>query len=100
MKRVRRTFYGQEIKFDDLSHQNLSNMLWFNEILYPNYKDKDKTFENLLTERFGGIRLAYKPLISFPQEIQMLENKGMLRGEGLNKDVIKDGKWIGRLEYS
>jgi hypothetical protein len=91
------TFYGQQIGIDKLSHQHLSNA-----IHYYNYVLNCKVSPLITIEienRFGGIILPYKPMISFVEEIKALMLKGYTDGQ-LNSDIIVDGKWVGKIEYN
>lgn len=98
MKRM--TFYGRAIDYSDLSHQHLSNIMWFNEILlsrWCNSEDPYAIYE--LNNRFGGIRLPYKPMHSFVAEVDSLLRRGYITNT-TESDVIVDGKWVGKLSYT
>lgn len=98
MKLARKTYEGKVINHEEIPHQHLSNILWFNEIFYPvECKEMNKEYEELLQLKFDGVRLSYKPRADFQSEIYALEKSGMLVGEGINKNVVKDGKIIGIL---
>ena len=90
------TFYGKTIKISELSHQHLSNILYYFDLvldigdLYPIRKE--------LNNRFGGIQLPYQPMISFVQEIKELVRKGYTTGEP-NSDIIVNINWIGSIKY-
>lgn len=90
------TAYGQTIKFENLSHSHLSNIIYYFDLvldmgeLYPIRKE--------LNRRFGGVLLPYYPLISFKSEIDELVKKGYTTGYP-NAEIIVNGKWIGKIKY-
>lgn len=106
---IRTTFYGKKINYKDLTHQHISNIIWFNKINHGRYSILSET-ESLkfsrheykeIDERFGGIVLPYKPLISFKDEIDVLEDNGYLKPiDNHNSNIIIDGKWIGEVLYT
>ena len=93
------TFYGQSIPIEQMSHSHLSNILWYFELIkiFPLPE-----IQKEIIKRFGGIRLPYKPLISFSEEIDFLENKGYLVPEEgtQNQDIIVNNRWIGQVKYN
>lgn len=93
MKRM--TFYGRMYEYSEMSHQHLSNVLWFGE-LFGWYSDEHAQAE--INERFGGIKLPYSPMISFKQEIDLLVQHNYVTNT-IDSDIIVNGKWIGRLSY-
>ena len=92
-----KTFYGGEIALRELSHQHISNILWFFKLLYDTEPHEDIRGE--LNNRFGGIQLPYHPLVSFPAEIKALCLKGYTTGE-LNADIHVNGVWVGKIKYN
>ena len=52
-----------------------------------------------LFTRFGGIVLPYHPMVSFTQEINMLEKAGYITNRH-DSDIIFQGKWIGKILYN
>lgn len=91
------TFYGDRIPLSKISHQHLSNILWYYELVVDGIKVTPH-IQAELENRFGGIRLPYSPLLSFPEEIKALVEKGYTTGEP-NADVIVNGKWVGKINY-
>jgi hypothetical protein len=91
------TFYGGRIPLSKISHQHLSNILWYYELVVDSIKVTPH-IQVELEKRFGGIRLPYNPLLSFPEEIKALVEKGYTTGE-LNADIIVNGKWVGKINY-
>lgn len=108
-EKVRVTFYGKEIKYKDLTHQHLSNIIWFNRINNGRFtlstieeSMRDSIDEHKeIDERFGSIILPYKPLISFPAEIDALKDNGYLQPiDEHNSDIFIEGRWIGKVIYN
>ncbi len=91
------TFYGKSIKISELSHQHLSNILYYFELVLE--MKVTLLIEAELYQRFGGIKLPYHPLISFDYEIKELVKKGYTTGEP-NADVVVNGKWVGKILYN
>lgn len=90
------TFQGKTVNLDVVDHQHLSNLYWYSRIFFGNVPENVLQF---LSERFNGQVLEYRPHVDFKQELQGLEEKGMLTWrdrlsggkEGLimmNKEVI------------
>jgi hypothetical protein len=91
------TWHGQTMKVENLSHQHLSNIMhYFNLVLEMGCVEP---IAKEINRRFGGIRLPYHPMISFKYEIAELVKKGYTSGEP-NADIIVDSKWIGQIKYS
>jgi hypothetical protein len=95
MKRL--TFYGRVIDYSELSHQHLSNILWFNELI--GWGENDSYAEGELIRRFGSIRLPYSPLRSFVMEVDALFNRGYITNKH-ESDIIVKGQWVGKLAYN
>jgi hypothetical protein len=93
---VWRTFYNHDIFISELSHQHLSNILWYYELI--NVGPVSPLIQTEIDNRFGGIRLPYYPLHSFRYEVNFLYNRGYI-SDRHDSDIIVNGKWIGRLEY-
>lgn len=90
------TFYNLTIDICELSHQHLSNIIYYHELVLNIRVNPNIVLE--IEKRFGGIILSYKPLISFSEEIKQLQLKGYTSGQP-NSDIIVDGKWVGKIEY-
>jgi|ERR1044072_2543298 hypothetical protein len=95
--KVWETFYGAKIAINELSHQHLSNILWYWQLIVK--ETAPRGIQDELEIRFGGIRLPYRPLISFTSEINVLFVYGYI-SDKLNSDIIVDGKWVGQLVYN
>lgn len=78
-ERVWTTYNGNKIPFGELSHQHLSNILWYFEILF-NYRHNVLWEE--LNNRFGGERLLWRPL-PISGEISWLRRNGHIHGNGI-----------------
>lgn len=96
-ERVWETAYRQVIKLENMSHQHLSNITYYNRLVVGVEIPSMITEE--LNNRFGGIILPYQPLINFKFEMDALVNKGYTSGEP-DADIIVDGKWIGKVKYT
>ena len=90
------TFYGTSIPSHKLSHQHLSNIHWYHEIVLE--REVPIMAKAELALRFGGIRLPYRPLHSFPYEIDFLFANGFITDK-LESNVVVYGKWVGELSY-
>ena len=70
-----KTFDGKVLKYDELDHQHLSNIYWYNMICLNN---KPLNIVNIINNRFYGEILPYKPMLKFKDEIAFLESRGYL----------------------
>jgi hypothetical protein len=101
-----KTFDGRTIDFSEMSHQHLSNCVWFNRIqinfaaynynkgkisddttddaLFVMYLEQQrvKPYIKVIDERFDGEILPYRPLTSFPQEIEMVKKLCDVKEDG------------------
>ncbi len=91
------TWYGLQLSLSEVSHQHLSNILWYYEIVMDTFPPLEAKIE--LNARFGDIRLPYRPMSSFIQEIDYLFHHGYITNK-ISSDVVVAGRWVGRLEYS
>ena len=94
---VWQTHYGTQINITALSHQHLSNILWYWQLIVK--ESAPMEIQDELEIRFGGIKLPYRPLISFTSEINVLFAYGYITNK-LNSDIIVDGKWVGQVAYN
>jgi hypothetical protein len=100
---------GKRTKVSELTHQHLSNIIWWNEIFHDaTYNIKSGFFkiqEMLLLEleqRFNNERLNWKPL-PVPDEIKYLRDMGLIMNNGDiigNKNTKLDGKIIGNINHT
>jgi len=93
---VWRTFYGKDVRFSDMTHQHLSNVIWYYKLVCKS--EPHVEILNELKERFGGFLLPYVPLTSFTEEIQYLIRHGYTTGHH-KADIIVDGVWVGKIKY-
>ena len=92
------TFDGRFVSFDEVTHQHISNAIWFNEVFNNRTKSNDKFMRQVdwaLTRRFNGLRLEWKPL-PIPQEIETLRARGLINSNG---DIIFKGNKIGTINH-
>lgn len=90
------TFYGTKMRVSEISHQHLSNILWYYKLVVKSKPTQH--IQSELEKRFGGILLPYSPLLSFPEEIQALVNQGYTTGHP-NADIKVNGEWVGKIKY-
>ena len=91
------TALGKRKRFDEISHQHLSNILWFQEVFHGEVVKKTQSYRELTSElnrRCDGKRKLWKPL-PIPNEITFLYNRGMING----MDIILNGKKIGSIKH-
>ncbi len=91
------TFYGRTIKVVELSHQHLSNILWYFDLVLE--MGDVLPIRTELEKRFGGIQLPYHPNLAHKSEIDILVIKGYTKNE-LEAPIIIKGKWVGSLKYA
>lgn len=95
-EKVWRTYSGVKIKFSDLDHQHLSNILWYMEVFYKEFFSKAKLeLEEELNTRFDGQRLIWRPL-PIPGEVISLIEMGYLIRDGLIR--YPNGNKIGMMD--
>ena len=97
MERNWTTFYGRTVKQSELSHQHLSNILYYFELILET--DQPFDIRHQINTRFGGICLPYHPLISFKSEIDELIRKGYTTGE-IDAPIKVRGQWVGQIKYN
>ena len=90
------TWEGKKKNVEEIDHQHLSNIYWFNALLY------NRVYVFILEElkyRFNSQLLPYRPDIKFTNEISSLSNKGfILRDNG--REIIKlNGIEIGEIVH-
>jgi len=99
------TFDQKFVSFDEVSHQHISNAIWFSEVFNNRTKSNDKFMEQadwVLTKRFDGVRLPWKPL-PIPKEIETLKQMGLITKKGYilgNSNTPSfNGKVIGSINH-
>jgi len=90
------TWYGQRIKVSELTHQHLSNILYYFDLVLE--MGNVQPIRSELNRRFGGLQLPYHPMISFRAEIDELVKKGYTSGDP-NASIVVNGLWIGKIRY-
>jgi len=95
MERI--TFEGKKIDINQISHQHLSNIYWFSEII--NVIPCDKFIWDRIKKEFNGEILPYLPKSSFKEEIDILDKLGYLFWKEVDgvkiADIVYKGKVIG-----
>lgn len=90
-------YKGEKKSLVELDHQHLSNIYWFNRVVW----NRDDNYIQLVLEqiesRFEGKILPYVPQWQFKQEIAILEklNAFNWNQEHTEADVIYDGHIVG-----
>ena len=92
------TAYGRLMPLQELSHQHLSNIMYYYELIVPSGHILHPRVNEELNKRFLGKRLPYRPLTIFRREISVLVSKGYTTGEP-DANIIVDGKIIGQVQY-
>lgn len=87
----RRTFYGSTIDLNDITHQHLSNIYWFDILLN---RGPSGMIKGVIKEKFGGRILMYSPHPNFKQEKVLLQSGNFLNSK--NEIIYKNIK-IGEL---
>lgn len=94
---VRGTFDGRWLMYSELTHQHLSNIMWFNKLIWED-PDLDMYAVKEIKTRFNSKLLPYAPLHRFEGEIDILYAKGYITNKN-ESDVIVNGVWVGALKY-
>jgi len=93
------TFDGRRADFTSVSHQHLSNTVWFLRVLWG---EENPVGLKALEERFEGELLPYRPKKEFQREIAMLREKGLLTTvktvSGETELIVWKGEIIGEIE--
>ena len=92
------TFDNRFVSFDEVTHQHISNAIWFNEVFNNRTKSNDKFMAQVdwvLTKRFNGFRLEWRPL-PIPNEIKTLREMGFINENG---DIVFKGTKIGTINH-
>ena len=89
-----RTFRGVKIDIDKMSHQHVSNWIYYSRHVIESRKNEN-FFLRVLEKRFNGVLLMYKPSSELKYEIEILKEKGMIE-EDTGKVFFKN-KQIGQV---
>lgn len=90
------TFQGKIVSYNTIDHQHLSNTIWYWKILHDlDVSDAVK----VLSDRFNGQLLPYRPHVDFEYEIDMLRDKGFLHSTFSPRvtNIIYKGHVIGEI---
>ena len=97
--------FGEVTPISKIGHQHLSNILWYNEVLFGISRYNDTGHFQLgleLSKRFLDHRLEWKPL-PIPGELKELQRQGLITTSGRilgNKNTpLFEGKIIGCLNH-
>lgn len=91
------TAFGEEIPFEEIPHQHVSNILWFITLFkLTEYYGKELIDEltELLT-KYGGEKLPFKPL-PIPHEIKSLRFFNCLDVDG---NIVHQGNIVGSVTH-
>lgn len=102
-----KTFDNKVLNVDDLSHQHLSNICWYHQVIYGLHPPAG--IMDILRKKYDGKILDYHPNPKFINEISYLERKNLLvwryglnMGEMGRAYIIYKGNKIGEflsIEY-
>jgi hypothetical protein len=94
------TFEGKVIDTKEIGHQHISNIYWFQKIFHGQVHS---IIMDRINNEFNGEILPYKPHPKFTEEINYLENRGMLIWKESNgircADIIWNGHVIGEARH-
>jgi len=83
MKRM--TFDGRVVSLDEISHEHLSNIYWFNKLINAAWNDvsgwkayEHKLVTKVLAEKWNSVLLNYSPHRNSKEEIKLLDERGYL----------------------
>jgi hypothetical protein len=90
-----KTFDGRVVFFNDISHQHLSNIYWYVNLVLPAIYPEDikDDIAKALETKFSGKVLPYEPHPGFKEERQQLLNLGYLKPDNL---IVVNNQVIGR----
>lgn len=99
MKRM--TFDGRVVSLDEISHEHLSNIYWFNKLINAAWNDvsgwkayEHKLVTKVLAEKWNSVLLKYSPHPQSKEEIRLLESRSLLEwyfdDKGIKRAKIYD----------
>ncbi len=94
------TYDKKVIEFDDIDHQHLSNIYWYNKVCLNRSDLNLSHVTKSIDLRFNGIVLPYRPLERFKDEVEYLDRNRMLiwNTDKTKADVIYGDKIVGIYE--
>ena len=94
---IYRNYKGERTDFENLTHQHLSNIYWFNKVCNGYSDDKLNLFIDAIRNRFENIILPYNPEYQFIEEIEYLNKRGHLiwNEDKTRADIVYKGKVVG-----
>lgn len=94
-----RNALGETRRFSEISHQHLSNILWFREIINQrnlcNCQVQRRLHEELKM-RYDGNRLPWKPL-PIPMEIEWIRESAYINQKGEIIGTMKTPSYYGKV---
>jgi hypothetical protein len=97
-----RTFENKTVNLNEVDHQHLSNIYWFNAVV--NNKKCPDFIMDQINSRFNGSILSYIPKSTFKQEIDILDRDGLLEWKDVDgnrvADIVFMGQKIGEACYA
>lgn len=90
-------YKGEKKTLDQIDQQHLSNIYWFNKIVWNRDDNYLKFILDQINTRFDSIILPYVPQWQFQAEIEHLDKMGFLNWnqEKTRADVIYKGHVVG-----
>lgn len=95
---------GRVLDFNEIPHQHLSNIIWFNRVFHGMTRKHELDFElnTMLHKNYDGVLLDWKPL-PIDGEIRALIKMGLVKNDGTiigNKNTFRyEGKHIGSINH-
>lgn len=90
-------YKGDKKPLTELEHQHLSNIYWFNTIVWKRTQESLSLILEQIDKRFNGEILPYIPEWQFKNEIEWLESRGHFAWDEdkTEADVVYQGKVVG-----
>jgi hypothetical protein len=90
------TFNGTKKEFEDIDHQHISNIYWYNRIVREHTEHELHTIIVKIKDKFGNT-LPYRPHPDFTIEIEALQEMRCLRwsDDKMSADIYFEGRKVG-----
>lgn len=91
------SFNGKKTNLDEMEHQHLSNIYWFNRILNNVQPHRLSFVTNIIDSKFAGEILPYKPHPDFSGEVDRLDQLGLFKWDAdrTEAEIWYEGKKVG-----
>ena len=91
------SFNGRKTNLDEMDHQHLSNIYWFNRILNNVLPNRLTLITNITNTKFEGVILPYRPHPDFKGEVDRLEYLGLFKwnDQKTEAEIWYEGKLVG-----